>query len=316
MEISKILIACYKKDFWLTKVCVASIRYWYPDIPIALIVDELNGNFNTRSLEKKYDLTRFPLSMKRFGWGISKLEPLFLSGSNERFLIIDSDIIFIGPVLERLNSSIADFIVSPEYSDENLQSNWMKITYYYYDKLVVYDANFKFPGFTFNSGQFVANAGALSRSDFKDLIDYSSSGTEAPKLLRNDIFQSPDQGMLNYLLNKKAQEGHLTIDKENFMIWSGDAVALEQLKLEVIKSKQGYPFLIHYAGRGKKPINKFDRSDIFLFFLKLYYFSEPLGFVKLFFLHLRMNYKHARVSPSLGKIKNIILSKMKYSYSY
>ena len=35
--IDRIIIACCERDFWLTRICVASIRYWYPEIPIGLL---------------------------------------------------------------------------------------------------------------------------------------------------------------------------------------------------------------------------------------------------------------------------------------
>ncbi len=49
-----IYIICHKLDFFLTKIAVASIRYYYPDVEINLIKDELNGDFATKDLEKYF----------------------------------------------------------------------------------------------------------------------------------------------------------------------------------------------------------------------------------------------------------------------
>ena len=52
-EIS-IVVFCNAKDYFLTKICVASIRHFYPDIEILLVKDELNGKFSTRILERNF----------------------------------------------------------------------------------------------------------------------------------------------------------------------------------------------------------------------------------------------------------------------
>ena len=54
MEINDltIVVCCHKKDYFLARICVASIRYYYPSILIELVKDEGNGKFNTTELEK------------------------------------------------------------------------------------------------------------------------------------------------------------------------------------------------------------------------------------------------------------------------
>ncbi len=77
MKIEVIYIPCYKLDFRLTRICVASIRYWYPNIPIVLIKDLKSGNFNSTELEKKFNVSVFPQNAKSYGWGFSKFEVFF-----------------------------------------------------------------------------------------------------------------------------------------------------------------------------------------------------------------------------------------------
>src|SRR5687767_4543447 len=117
MKISKIYIATHKYDMRFTRICVASIRYWYPEIPIYLIKDYLNGDFNTDEIEDVWNVGVYETSRKTFGWGFSKLEPLF-SKATERFLVLDSDIVFTGRVLDYLNEFDSDFVVQFESQPE------------------------------------------------------------------------------------------------------------------------------------------------------------------------------------------------------
>jgi hypothetical protein len=52
MGIEQVYIAGCRGDLRLTRCCVASVRRWYPDIPISLIVDESQGPYSTTRLER------------------------------------------------------------------------------------------------------------------------------------------------------------------------------------------------------------------------------------------------------------------------
>jgi hypothetical protein len=43
MKIEGVVISRYRFHLELTRVCVASIRYWHPDIPIWLVKDRHYG---------------------------------------------------------------------------------------------------------------------------------------------------------------------------------------------------------------------------------------------------------------------------------
>ena len=270
-KINKILIACYKKDFHLTRICVASIRYFYPEIEISLLMDLKAGSFSTKELEKKWNVNVLELERKNFGWGLSKLEPFFFK-TNEKVLIIDSDIVFIGNVLDNLDNIESDIIVSGDIIDLiPPNQNWIKETYYDYDKLINYDSNFKYPGFLFNTGNFVIKTGLFDRNEFKDLVEWN----ELPKLLHPDMFIGGDQGILNYLIAKKAQEGKLTIVNQKFMLWGKDYV-IDSLDInKIIDKSNSYPYLIHWAGTRHFLIKKTCRNDILKYF-ENYYYSEMM----------------------------------------
>ena len=48
----KVIIAVNKTDLWFCRICIASIRFYYPDVEIYIIKDELNGFFSTNEMEK------------------------------------------------------------------------------------------------------------------------------------------------------------------------------------------------------------------------------------------------------------------------
>ena len=145
-----------------TRICVASIRHWYPEIPIYLIKDHLNGDFSTDELEDVLDVRIFETERKTFGWGFSKLEPLFMQAS-ERFLILDSDIVFVGNVLDYLNEFDGDFVVQ----FENQPEPEIKRLYFSLEAMRQWDPAFVFPNYTFNSGQIVATGGLIKPRRFR-----------------------------------------------------------------------------------------------------------------------------------------------------
>ena len=92
--ITRIYVAGYRYDAEFTRCCVASIREWHRNIPIFLIKDRFYGDYYTKDIERYWNVQIYDVSEKVFGWGFSKLEPLF-EKTLERFLVLDSDIIVI-----------------------------------------------------------------------------------------------------------------------------------------------------------------------------------------------------------------------------
>src|SRR5438132_7369325 len=102
MPINKVVIACFKKDVFLLKACIASVRYWYPDVEIYLIKDYIQGDFSTKEMEVAFDVKIFPAQRKFFGWPWSKLA-VILHEKKDKYLFLDSDVVFLGKVLDKLN---------------------------------------------------------------------------------------------------------------------------------------------------------------------------------------------------------------------
>ncbi len=212
-KIKRIFVLGHFRLLGFTRCCVASIRKWYPDIPITLIKDEIDGPYDTSDLEHYYGVEIFDGEVRKYGWGMSRLEALFLPGY-ERILILDSDIVLAGPVLERLDQSDADFVVCEEWRPvEELRK-------YYFDPHVVaqLQPDFAFPGYVFNTGQMVATSGLLRREDFLPFVSF----TEPRKLLQPETFCCGEQGLLDFILLYKAQRREITLERQQFMRWPGE----------------------------------------------------------------------------------------------
>ena len=259
--IDRIYIATHKADLRLTRICVASIRHWYPAIPIFLLKDETNGSFSTTEIEDRWNVSVWPTSKTSFGWGFIKLEPLF-SASSMRYLVLDADIVFIGPLLEALERFDGDFVVHGEVQPEAVMGD----LYFDIHRLrAEVDPAFSSVPFTFNTGQYVATGGVLTRRDFESVLEWSIP----PRVRYPDFFNGGDQGVLNYVVLKKRAEGAVTVDCAQFMKWGPECV--RGLDLQAIATFSPYPALIHWAGMKKWRLSAMVRSDILRYFEREYY---------------------------------------------
>lgn len=299
-KIDKIYIACYSGDFWQTKICVASIRKWYPKIPIFLIKDIAKDDFNTKDLETVMDVQIADFELKRYGWGVSKFEPYFIN-ERVRCLILDSDIIFLGKVLDYLEGFSEDFVVSAEFT-KDYNAEWFKKTYYDIDGIKEkINENFEYPGYIFNTGQICCNTGIFSRDEFTQFVTWD--GNSMPKLNKTEVFSCADQGILNYYLPYKENKNEITIGKADYEVW-GSSEELEIFELNEIISGQGYPKLIHWSG-GFRDLNEMKRNDLIIYYQKLYYKFFFLGeFKRLIFNYLlktKINLIHLNLKYSIKR---------------
>lgn len=276
MKIEQIFVICHRRDVRFVRTLVASIRHWYRDIPIALLKDQLSGAFSTREIERAWNVTVVETGRRGFGWGWGKLEPLFLPG-RQRCLLLDADILLVGRVLDALECQSEDLVVCREEVPEP-RGDWMRRTYYDYDRLLQMDPDFRFPGFTFNAGQLVATTGVLKREDFSQLVDWSGI---IPRSIRPDIFPTNDQSVLNYLLVKKARNKELTLGACEFGLWPKSPAAAN-LDLDRIIKGEGYPLLIHWAGLQNPDFRKMPLAPLLLHFEQQYYSRVRFSFVKRF----------------------------------
>lgn len=272
----KIVIAVNKKDVWFCRICVASVRYYYPETDIFLLKDELNGEFSTKELEKYWNVQLIDFGKKRYGWSAAKI--FFYTDkrfSGQYFLVLDSDIVFTGKLLDKLKPIIAghDVVVSSEV-EANPYAEWVEKVYFDVRKVEQLNSNYKYPGYFFNAGQLVLKGGVFNRSDFFDFFDFD----EFPYWKNLKTFPLVDQSMLNYLLPVFSNEGRIKVHSEyKYMIWSQDVIN-GSISIEAMKDGTKFPFLIHWAGALRIPyLRKMSRNDILRFFEKKYYEKLPLG---------------------------------------
>lgn len=270
-KIDSILIGTYSGDSWVTRICIASIRYWYPNIEINIYKDIAKGDFPTSDMEKYWNIGVKKLERDSFGSPYSKIFVNFLQ-DNKRILLLDSDIVFAGPVLDVISDTTADFVVSGEFGvDPN--SDWFKRTYYDYRKIKLSHPNFRFPGYSFNGGQIILTTGVLGKENFLPFVNLESR----PITRDSSIFPLNEQSIYNFLLPSLAQAGRLTLDARKFMIWGNDDVDYGKI-LEAIQSHDNkFPVLIHWAGTMGKTVGSTPGHEILDFFQSIYFSRLRFG---------------------------------------
>jgi len=262
--IERIYVLCHAGDVWLAKISLASIRYWYADLPVTLIKDRTLGDFNTAEMERCWNTSSIMLANDKCGLGFAKIE-LLLRPVRERFLVVDADTVMCGPVLRQLEQFPEDFIV-PGRPIDNPREVSFKSIYFDLDRLLKRDPKFRFPGYAFNTGVFVGTSGILTRNVFEPHLNWSSP----IRLKAPEVFSCADQGLLNYVLMKLAADGTLTLRPVNFMIW-GFSEEAKQLEVGRVAARRGYDAILHYAGAKPGSIIDFPAAEMLLHFDRLYH---------------------------------------------
>ncbi len=262
MKIDSVVVLCWAGDFRQARICLASIRYFYPDIPLFLMKDVSKGEFDTSELERRLAVSTAGLS-GRYGLGWGKLELFFRPGLG-RFLFVDADQIMVGPVLDDLARFNAPFVVVPDALE--VDSPVIDRLYYNRAKLREFDPTYRLPAYHFNSGQFVGTAGLLSRTDFDRIIDWDS-----PLKVRDpEVFNFFDQSVLNYVLHRAAADGRITLQAHPFMHLARTEY-FRNVPLGQVAVRQAQPLLFHWAGEQKTFLSLMRRHDLLSFFEEHYY---------------------------------------------
>lgn len=300
MKIEKIAIACFRRDQHLLKPCVASIRYWYPNVEIYLIKDLSQGAFDTAEMEKAFNVKPFPTDLTDFGWGWGKFA-LLLDKAKKRYLFLDSDVVMLGPVLDYLNQYEEDFIVTGMTEPDKHHGT---INNHYIDMkgIETFDPEYRYPGYGFNTGQIILSSGVIQKSDCAAAVEFE------PRFRSKhpELFKHADQGVLNYVLVKAAQKGKATIRYADFWIWPGLEEA-QRIDLEAIKQKKGIPYILHWAGSKPVDFRKYQRYDILRFFEQYYYAHVPNGKWKHWLSH------YSRLAIVKAKIFKYTLFRQQYN---
>lgn len=209
-----IIISCHKADYLLAKACCASIRFFLGDIPVCLIID---GNFTPGSLVKTYGVEFIDISTtndtflkdnsryfrKHFGRMIS-----FWKSPWKHFLYLDADTLVWGNVL-KYKHYYSDFDLIVPASHEEVFTPEEIDSYFFKTKkiervLPAFDWR-KFKPDYFCSGVFFGKRDSLNFEDYKEAFELKKD--------HPGLFSHNDQGILNFLFFKLADEGKIRIKK-------------------------------------------------------------------------------------------------------
>lgn len=264
-----IYVAASAHDGRQTRICVASIRHFYPQAVVKLLPGGTLERGLREELARYWNVGIAGIAVGNWGWGFVKLEPLFGS-ADERFLVLDSDTAIVGDVLATWRESTADFLV-----DDELQSEADTHRLYYdWRKVALVDPGARPPQFVFNTGQCFCTAGVLRREDFGLLIDWS---VLPPQLRNPDLFTPSDQGVLNYVINQKAMLEGLTVDRRKIMRWP--LHGMEGISDRTIVEGNAPPVIVHWAGLKAPRLGLLPGADVLRFFEQSYYAKLPFGAV-------------------------------------
>jgi hypothetical protein len=260
-----IYVTASAHDARYTRICVASIRHFYPEVPIKLLAGGSLENGLKEELARYWDVGLADIRPGNWGWGFVKLEPLF-GTPGERFLVLDSDTVVVGDVVGTWASNATDFLVDDEQQSE---ANTRRL-YYDWRKVAGVDPTAGPPQFVFNTGQWFGTAGILTRKDFILFVDWSGM---PPRLRHPELFMPGEQGVLNYVLNQKAMLERISVDWCKIMRWP--AHGMNDISPQTIANRTAPPLVVHWAGMKKPRIGAMTGGDVLRFFAQLYYSRLP-----------------------------------------
>jgi len=261
-----IYVAAAAHDARYTRICVASLRAYYPDAPIKLLAGGVLEAGLADELATYWDVAVADLPRVDYGWGFVKLEPLF-GPPGERFLVLDSDTVITGPVLDCWRPDDGPFLVD----DETQPEGRAKELYYDWDVLRSELPETVTPRFLFNSGQWFGTAGVLTRRDFEPVLAW----TTPPTLRHAKLFMPGDQGVLNFVLNQKAALEGLRVERKVIMRWPRNDMS--DLSAADVASGRAPARVVHWAGLKQANQRLMPGFDLLRHFEAAYYRRLPQG---------------------------------------
>lgn len=265
--VDTVYVATSANDARATRICVASIRYVYPDVPVRLLLGGRVEASRLRELRDVWDAHPAEgVAPGEYGWGFVKLEPLF-GARPERFLVLDSDTVLLGPVLDALPD--APFVVDrEEQTDDEVRR-----LYYDWRDVRSVDPDAAPPAFVSNTGQWVGTAGVLRREEFEPYVRPSW-----PRALRHpDLFRQGEQGLFNYVLNRKARLDGAAVARHPLMRWPGHDTTDVTLADVTLGPASPHATLMHWAGFKAAHLGGMPRADLLLHFERLHYAAQGSG---------------------------------------
>lgn len=268
-EVDCVYLAACSRDARLTRICVASVRYFYPNVSIRILAGDTLQRGLAKELKKYWSVEVVSLPPGDYGWGLVKLEPLF-GPRGQKFMVVDVDTVFTGRVLDIRAESDAPFVVD----DERLSDSDFKRLYYDWDRLREIDSKVQSARAAFNVGQWFGTAGLVEREEFDPWVEWT-----LPRRLRYpDLFMGGDQGVMNYVVLKKEAFEGLRIHRRTIMRWPGNS--MDGLDVTSISTGIAPALVVHWAGMKKIFLHNMVGGDVLQFFERCYYKRLPNGLLR------------------------------------
>jgi hypothetical protein len=212
------IVVTAPSDWLFGKGCIASLRYFMPDVPTTLLVD---GDVDTSAAERHFsiriirraDVKDAWLRAKSFGWAITKMVAHWESPYSH-FVAMDSDMVAWGNVLDKLCRIDVDFLWSTPHSGptepiESHLSRW----FFEPQALQTIAPTFNWRTYVNNyscPGIYMARRGCLSKSRYMMLTEEQAN--------RPNLFKFGDMGMLNFMVFEMVARGEAQIAFDDFQV--------------------------------------------------------------------------------------------------
>ena len=264
-----VYIAASAHDARFTRICVASTRTFYPDVDVRILPGGPLAPGLLSELREYWNVGAVDLPSGDYGWGFVKLEPLF-SDRRERFLMLDSDTVMTGPVLDLAMTHTEEFVVDGEAHTKEQSA----AIYYDYERAAAEGMTVREPAFLFNTGHWVGTSGVLCREDFRGLIRW-----EFPRTLTNPrVFKNGEQGLFNFVLNEHYLARRIRVARVPLMRWPGHG--MDCLDADAVEKKASPALVVHWAGMKRARQRDMPGADLLAHFEEIYYARLPGGHLK------------------------------------
>ena len=241
-----VVIACCSVDAHYAAGCVASVRFFMPEVPVCILYDGEDVPVYFRDDEGLHLLTRDnvqsqALRERSFGPGVTKMVALFESPF-ETFLYLDADTTVCGDLREIADFQDYDLIVDRRgWADDDAINSW------FFDPVAV---SRYFPGFDwaghradyFCTGTFFARRNALRMERYLELLDFVDA--------HPNVFKFWEMGLLNYMIFEAQDQNRCRVFGVPYQFVTRDhpAPVLEKIFKTCLRQEpiEGSPSVFHY----------------------------------------------------------------------
>jgi hypothetical protein len=223
-----VVVCASSRDYLFAKGTCASIRYFMPDVPIALLLDgkadtaPLEQNYGVQVIRKK-DIDQPWLRNNSFGWGITKMLAFWYTPF-DRFLYLDSDTVVWGNLQDKLPWDKFDYITDIPSKASQVVAEHVR-TWFFEPEII--EQNFadfpweKYANQYACTGTFIARKNLFDVDEYRQLLDFNDRYPQT--------FKFGEMGILNLMLFRAHEQERINLGFEDFQVIFPD---FSQIELE------------------------------------------------------------------------------------